>query len=928
MRLILFLLGIAAAAASAACSAPSANGVQKRAYALKVNENFTNPIGLNLDGLNFSWRLPEGCTSQTAYRITVQNLDTLETFDSKKVDSKKSVHVALPEISAKSRGTYVWRVKVWDKTMGELNWSNPARFEAGLQKNSDWRAKWIFSTSPLKDIKSAVNKMFWADGSVFKTTPPCYLRKTFGLQNKRIKKARLYVASRGTYRAYINGKPASETFWGTGWTDFNKRIQVDTFDVTNLLESGSQNAIAFILADGWYSGRLSHGERRNFYGTRPELAAQLEAEYADGSRETVSTDGSWQWAFGAVKAACIYDGETFDANAELKNWNTPAPVDQDKWNAVESAPVGGTPLLEPRRNQPITAHEVLTAKTVRKISEGAYVFDFGQNLAGTIKVDMPSFAKATLKFRYAEMTNPDGTIYTANYRLAKSTDYYICAPHQKRVRWTPSLTFHGFRYVEISGLPPTAKPDKSWIKSVALYNDTPPTGSFSCSNTKVNALQNCIVWGQKSNFFSIPTDCPQRDERLGWTGDALAFCSTAAFNADILGFFNKWTLDLRDARNKDGAPSATAPHFEPRPFGAAGWADAIVVCPWEIYKAFGDRKILEQNYPAMAQWVDLQTRHAQDFIRSDPDGYGDWLQPSRPLGQSATPKDLIATAYFAHDAYITSLAAEELGKTADQKKYAELFGKIKEAFNKKFVSADGTVKSGSQTAYILALNFNLLPAETARKAFEKLCEAVEKNGMRLDTGFIGTPLIADTFSKFGRTDISYKLLLQENYPSWLYTVNQGATTMWERWNSFSHENGFGDVSMNSFNHYAYGAIGKWLYSRVGGIDCDPSHGGAGYKRIIFNPAIDARFMTHASAALDTPYGLAESSWRISQNKVVWNVKIPPNDEGIIYIPSASEQNAQINGKNLSEFNTNAAEREDSITVPLKSGKYKISYILK
>ena len=871
-------------------------------YDTTVGEFFSNPVGYSLENLAFSWKLPAGGENvkQTAYQIVAakspEALDSSPLWDSGKVLSDKSVKVPYGGEPIKSRDRIYWRVRYWDADGKVSEWSDAAFFEAGLLNNSDWKGKWIFSPEPLLNYEETLNRPTFKTKVTSKYVPPAYFRKEVKTDKTAVS-ARLYVTCRGIFQFYVNGKKVGKDYWGTGWTDYNKRIQTNTYDITDMLWSG-KNTFAAVIGNGWYSGRIgfSNKDVRGRYGDRPELLAQIEITYDDGSTETIATDSTWKYSYGPILFSDIYDGEIYDARREMPGWNKNG-FDDSAWKTPSEKSVGSAPLLEPRRNQPIVVKDVLNAVSVRKVADGAYIFDMGQNMVGWARIKIPAKNGRTVKLRFAEMLNKDGTLYTDNYRSAVSEDLYTSAGGFMPDEWEPLFTYHGFRYVEISGLSDNAKPQADWVKGVVLYNDMPLIGSFFCSKPKVNTLQNNIQWGQRGNFFSTPTDCPQRNERLGWTCDAQVFCPTAAFNMDVSGFFSKWTLDLADTIKNGGAPAHVAPDIGCGT-GSAAWADAMVICPWEIYMAYGDKKILEKNYAAMKSWIEFMKRESKGLIRPAK-GYGDWLQPNGKRDSSASdaPKDLIGTAYFVRCCDLMERIAKILGKEADAKYFAALGKDVRAAFNAQYVSADGTVKSDCQTAYLLTLAFDIAPENLRQKIFAKLVKAIERDGNRLNTGFVGTPLLNPVLTRFGRIDLAYMLINNEKYPSWLYPINQGATTMWERWNSYSHEHGFGSAGMNSFNHYAYGAIGQWMYKDVAGLWYDENN--PGYKNILYAPKPGGGF-TFANASHETPYGTASSSWKISDGVMEWTVVIPPNATGTIVFPTKNIKTIRINGHPLAE----------------------------
>ena len=893
MKLIHFFVALAMLHTATATSFKPQN--------LTTGEFFTNPVGYSLDDLSLSWQLPlkKNGTAQTSYRIvsgkSPETLDTNPLWDSGKVISSDSVKVKYKGVPPESRQRIYWKVKVWDESGKESEWSDVAFFEAGLISNNDWQAKWISTTDETRVLYSFSR---WSQKQKKRLTykrkgvSPTYLRKDFN--SKKPLYARLYITSKGIFQAYINGEKVSNDYWSPDSTEETKRIYTNTYDVTNLIKNG-KNTIGAIIGDGWYAGRVAEYFHKS-YQKKPELLAQLEITYKDGSKQIIATDESWQFAYGAIEYADIYDGQITDANKEPLGWNKPN-FDASAWRTPAVENVQEKPLLEPRRSQTIVAKHIIKPISVNEISEGVFIFDFGQNMAGIpeLNLDKKLVSKGDkIKIRYAEMLNKDGTMYTKNYRSAISTDYYTCRGGGET--FEPSFVYHGYRYVELSGFAKGKEPTLDSIRSKALYNDLDGIGTFVCSNKKINMLQNNIIWGQRSNYFSAPTDCPQRDERWGWMGDAQVFTPTAAFNMNVNAFFSKWLYDVSDLQTEAGLFPNFAP-FGP-PTTSASWGDAGIFCPWEIYLAYGDKKILERNYEAMKKWLMWQKKDSKNFIRRN-EGLGDWLQPSTTVGNDSkkwkgnTPIKLINTAYFAKDAEIMSKVAKLLNKNSEHKEFTQLSSDIKNAFIKEFVKADGTVGEHTQTGYLLTLAFDILPENMREKVFAKFIEKFTADKFTLDTGFVGTPLIAPTLARFGRVDLAHKLLQSEEYPSWIYSINQGATTMWERWNSYSHKDGFGNASMNSFNHYAYGAIGEYMYRYLAGIWHNQDY--AGYKKISFAAKPYHSNMTFASATHYTPYGEAFSAWKFEGDKLIWTIRIPANSTGVVELPTDKLEKVSIKG---------------------------------
>jgi len=835
-------------------------------------ESLENPLGLDAARPRLSWQLsdPRRGAVQTAYQIQVASSHEFpaghaDVWDSGQVASDASVHVpyAGPALTAGRR--YGWRVRTWDAAGEASAWSAPAFWEMGLLGAPPADVRWI-GAAPV-DPQS--------------DSGPCpYLRRRFAV-DRRVVRARLYAAARGVMRLFVNGRRVGSEEFVPGWTDYGKRVQYMTYDVTDLLAAGD-NAIGAILGDGWYSGHIGWGKQRGYYGKQPLLAARLVAECDDGTQATVVTDAQWRVATGPLLASDIYNGETYDARLERPGW-AEAAFDDGGWQPATTHDV---PAVEwtAKRCPPVRAIEELRPVEITEPTPGAFIFHLGQNIVGWVRLRVTAPAGTRITLRHGERLQADGTLYTANLRSARATDVYICRGGGEEI-YEPSFTFHGFEYVEVTGYP--GRPGPEAVTGVVLHSDLPEHGVFECSNADINQLQSNIRWGQKGNFLEVPTDCPQRNERLGWTGDAQVFARTACFNMDAEAFFTKWMQDLRDAQYADGRVPDVCPDVLGLPTGAgnargvAAWADAVVIVPWTVYQCFGDVGILAENFDAMAAWVEFMRASSDRLIRPVV-GYGDWLAIDAVTpGAAPTPRDLIGTAYFAHCARLVSKAAGLLGREADGRRFAELSEQVVAAFRREFVTPAGRVVGHTQTGYLLALAFDLLPAEQRSVALGHLVADIERRGGKLSTGFVGTPLLAPVLSRFGRTDVAYTLLLQDEYPSWLYPIRNGATTMWERWNSWTREKGFGEVGMNSFNHYAYGAIGEWLYAKVGGLDVDPDC--PGYRHLIVAPEPGGG-LTWARAELDTPYGRAASHWRMENDRFELDLTVPPNACATITLP--------------------------------------------
>lgn len=886
---------------------------------LKVSEllceNMTNPIGLDAKQPSFSWQLSGNQRGlvQTAYEIRVgHHQATLAhgkdlIWKSGRVISDQSVHVPYNGTPLSSATKYYWQVKVWDASGKASAWSDIAFWQMGLLNPSDWKAKWIRQTTP----ESPGHQ------------PSPIFRKQFSTA-KQIASATAFITAHGLYEAFINGHRVGDDYLTPGWTSYNKRLQYQVYDVKSLLQE-NQNSIGVMLGNGWYRGRLAwEAKNENLFGNELGLLFQLHIQYTDGSSATVLSDESWKNATGALQFSSLYDGEINDARLEKTGWNKPG-YDDKNWEPVKSFDFDNSKLIA-TSNEPVKKHEILKPVKIFKTPAGEQVVDFGQNMVGYVQLKIAGTAGDKITIHHAEVLDKAGNFYITNLRTAKQKAVYILKGGPEET-FDAHFTFYGFRYVKIEGFKGTLKPDQ--ISAVALYSAMKTTGSFDCSNPLINQLQRNILWGQKGNFVDVPTDCPQRDERLGWTGDAQVFANTAAFNMRVDNFFSKWLKDLAADQLPDGSVPYVIPNvLGPKSQGSTGWADAATIIPWSMYAIYGNKKILQEQYTSMKAWVDYMTNNSKNGLWNTGFHIGDWLfyRPSDdPDGMSAvTDKYLIAQCFYAHSTQLLINSASVLGKTEDIEKYQELLKTIKAAFLKEYLTPNGRLISGTQTAYTLALNFDMLPEDQRAEAAKRLVMNIKTYNNHLTTGFLGTPYLCDVLTRFGYLDVAYTLLTQESYPSWLYPVKMGATTIWERWDGIKEDGNFQNPDMNSFNHYAYGAIGDWMYRTIAGINI--SEGSVGYKSIFIKPRLGGG-ISHASAALDTYYGKLSSSWKLTDGKFSMEVTIPANTTATIYIPAANAQAVTASGKALSTVkDVSITDTNDNAYVALKvgSGSYQFS----
>lgn len=739
--------------------------------------------------------------------------------------------------------------------------------------------------------------------------PPPLLRTTFKTE-KPVKRAIIYATALGIYDLCLNGQRVSDDRFNPGWIDYTKRVYYRTYDVTRQVQQGD-NAIGAILSDGWFSGYIGWHHVRDHYGKKPRFAAEMRIEYADGTVGEVTTGPGWKASTGPTREADFLMGETCDARMEVAGWDTPA-FDASKWDAVDVGCDEVKPLIQWHPGPAVKAFKQMSFANVTEPRPGMYVVDFAQNFAGVPWLKLENAQPGQkITLRFAERLNPDGTIYTTNLREARVIDTYIARGGASE-RWEPRFTFHGFQYLEITGL--KSKPTSDMLGAVAISSDTPIVGQFSSSDSMLNQLHSNILWTQRANFIDIPTDCPQRDERLGWTGDAQVYVRTASLNADVQAFFTKWLVDLEDGQRADGQFPMVAPVKVAEADGGPAWADAGVICPWTIYEVYNDKRILEKHYPAMTKFIDFcEKRSTKDLL--PPEKYhcfGDWLSI-----KADTPKDVIYMAYFARSAKLTGLAATVLGKTDDAKKYFDLFERIKAAFNKAYVGPDGRIKGNTQTCYVLAVAFDLLDEENRALAAKYLVEDIEAKGNHLSTGFIGTKDLMLALAKVGRNDVAYKLLHNETFPSWGFSIKHGATSIWERWDGWTPEKGFQDPGMNSFAHYSFGAVYQWMVENIGGIRTD----GPGYRNITIAPQPGGK-LTWAKVALETSNGKVESAWNVAGGRLRVDVTIPPNTTAKITLPGKPEDLTE-SGEPVTR---GAIDRVDagSVTVTRGSGTYRFA----
>ena len=718
----------------------------------------------------------------------------------------------------------------------------------------------------------------------------------------------------GSYCVFLNGKRVGNDVLTPEFTDYRKRVTYQAYDVTGLLVNGD-NVIGALLGDGWYGSGLTWSGV-HFFSAPDRFIAQLEIDYSDGSHDTIVTDGSWKAAASPVVRSDIYGGEVYNARMEQEGWEKPG-FDDSKWKPAVADAAAATITVSSEVTAPVRVIATLAPKTVTPSANGAYIFDMGQNMVGWATLRVKGQAGTKVKMRFAEILNPDGTIYTANLRNADATDVYTLRGGEEET-FSPHFTFHGFRYVEMTGYPGTPPLDAITGDVVSSVSGD-PVAKLATSSALVNQMWSIGIWGQRGNFLSIPTDCPQRDERLGWMGDAGVFWRTGSYNFDVAAFSQKFIQDIVDAQSRQGAfrnvspntlPSSVDEPAEPDPdsdmIGAPGWGDAGVIVPWTSWLQYGDRAVIEQNWDAMQRWMEFIQSRNPDSLRKNGVGpnFADWLAPDQN-----TNKDLLATAYWALIANMMSQMAHAIGKEADAKRYDDVEQNIRTAFQKAYIKDDGTVGTGTQTSYVVALYTKMAPAALEPLLVDRLVKDIEARNWHLSTGFLGTPFLLFTLADHGHSDVAYRLLLNDTYPSWGYMLSKGATTWWERWNGDT-----GDPSMNSYNHYAFGSVIAWVYRYAAGIDTTPDS--PGFKEIVIHPHLDSR-MTSARAEYDSIYGKIISDWNgTPAGPFSLRVTIPANTSAKVFLPAIAGAQLVEDGRPLE-----SEEQGGSYVVRIGAGSY-------
>jgi len=838
-------------------------------------EHLREALGIGASQPRLSWIVATTVAGwqQAGYEIETNRPDGQLHAETGRVASDQSVLVPWPFAPLSSRERLEIGVRVWGSDGRPSSWSERAPVEVGLLHADDWSARFVTPD--------------WEEDTS-RPQPGPLLRREFDVRPD-MTQARLYVTALGVYEAQLNGSTVGDHVLAPGWTSYHHRLRYQTYDVTGLLREGS-NAVGAILGDGWYRGRFGFGGgRRNIYGDRLALLAQLEIRYADGTTDLVVTDETWRAARGPILASGIYDGETYDARLEQSGWSVPGYDDRD-WVGVRPLDHDLATLVAPT-GPPVRRTGLVAPVAISTSPSGRTIVDFGQNLVGRIRLTVRGEAGQTITLRHAEVLE-NGELGTRPLRQAQATDRYTLRGEDVET-WEPRFTFHGFRYAEVDGWPGELHPND--LSAVVCHSDMERIGWFECSDPLINRLHENVVWSMRGNFLDIPTDCPQRDERMGWTGDIQVFAPTACFLYDTAGFLQSWLRDLAaDQQDASGIVPFVVPNVIPEPVRpAAAWGDAAAIVPWVLYRRYGDVGILAEQFSSMKAWVDhIAVLAGERYLWDHGFQLGDWLDPSAPPdnpGAARTDPYLVASAYFARSAEVVGQAAGVLGRAGDEARYLALAARIRDAFAAEYISPAGRLVGDTTTAYALALEFGLLrEAEQRRHAGARLAALVRDSGYRISTGFVGTPLICDALCSVGEYGAAFRLLTQRHCPSWLYPVTMGGTTIWERWDSLLPDGSINPGEMTSFNHYALGAVADWLHRTVGGL----APAAPGYRRIDVRP-FPGGGLTHARARHRTPYGLAECSWTIEAGQIAVEVVVPPNATASVTLPGGEATTHEV-----------------------------------
>ena len=904
---------------------------------------FENPLGIDDQQPRINWIMAskERNKKQSAYQIKVaESEDALDDenellWDTGKKISDQNSQVPYAGNTLSSRQHCYYKIRVWDENDIASNWSETGKWTMGLLNKADWTAKWIGFKTTDKNVKDTLH---------LPASP--YLRKPFSAKGK-VDKATLYVTALGVFEMSLNGKRIGKDLLTPGWSDYNKRIYYKTYDVSDYIDEGA-NAIGGILGDGWYAGYvgpkvLSNPRNRELYGLHPALYCQLEIEYEDGKKETIVSDETWKASEGPLVYADLLMGVGYNANMELNGWDT-SDYDEKDWGNIylHEGTAGG---LQAYPGNAIQVYDELEPIEINEPKEGIYVFNLGQNFAGHARLKISGNKNDTIVLRFGERLYPDGTLMTENLRFARATDTYILKGEGTE-EWEPKFTYHGFQYVEVSGL--KNKPDKNTITGIAFGSSIPMESSFTSSDETLNRMFENVIWTQRSNFMEVPTDSPQRDERLGWLGDVQIFSKSALYNANLGAFNTKWFADVRDAQYDFGPYSVFAPKPYPElEWYSPGWMEAGVMVPYNTYKFYNDTKIVEEHYESMTRFMDYHIEKSKEdkFYPEDSwtevnpkGGFGDWLS----MTDKNLAHDIMASMYYQYALKIMAEMSDAIGKKEKADYYQSTYETSVAAFISHYLDEDGKFKidetiygdgagyfegekgftGHTQSAYATAIYFDILPDDLKEKAGSHMVQLLGDNDNLPTSGILGIRQLLPALSAIGRSDLAYQILLKKDYPSWGFQIEHGATTIWERWNSYTPEKGFnGEMNsqMNSFNHYAFGAFSQYLFSDMAGIDTED----AGFKHIIIKPDLGDRSLSNVRGAYGSINGKIVSSWSTKDSDFSLEVEIPVNTTAKVYVPSIESNIVSESGKAIDSDSIKFLKQEEKYKVyEVGSGTYK------
>ncbi len=833
-------------------------------------ESQVNPLGIDRPAPLLQWKLNDTRRGavQTSYHVLVASsrqlldLDQGDLWDSGMVNSGESVHIPYAGRALQSGEQCYWKVRIWDMDEQVSSWSDPATWEMGKFSTDDWQAQWIARSmeQPARSV---------------------YMRKEVELPDENPVKARLYVTGLGNYVFYVNGSRVGNDLLTPGWTDFTKRIEYQVYDVEPLLKEGA-NVLGAVLGSMWWSGGLGWNEGSKYAEGPLKLFAQLEVEYPNGSKHIIPTDLTWKWHNSPIVYDHIYHGEIYDANQEIEGWDV-SGFNDTEWEPVEPSAYDGL-LVGPR----FPALREQMQHTPQRLSEpipGEYVYDLGQNMVGWPQFIFHAPKGDTIVLRFAELLHENGTVAQENLRSARATDYIISKGEP--MVWEPKFTYHGFRYVQVSGL--KDRPSQSDLIGKVIHTDERFIGHLETSNQLVNQINNNVIWGQRGNFFTVPTDCPQRDERLGWMGDAQIFAPTANFNMHLDRYWTKWMFDIFDGQHETGWVHDVSPAVVVGGPSKPGWGDACVIIPWETYRYYGNRRIIDENYDQMKRWVDYMHGKSDGLIYVWDEagngwhGYGDWI------AVEPTPSGPIGTAYFAYTARLLSKMAAITDRQSDAVYYDELATEIARAYHARYWDTEiRNYPGATQTASLLPLAFHLTPDEYIDQVVQNLVDNVKAKDVHPTTGFLGTGYILPMLTRHGRHDLAYQMINQRTYPSWGYMVEKGATSIWELWNSDTER----PEGMNSRNHFALGCVGEWMWNTLAGINlCEEQ---PGFKRAIIEPR-PVGDLKWVKARYETNYGGLVLNWENSERSFEMQLTVPPNTTALIKLNHLAEKTSVMEG---------------------------------